>query len=61
MPVGKRAVGLRVSMEFLNDESTTWYKGTVISYSRKRYIVLFDGGDPEENKVSQETLLLMKS
>ena len=52
MPVGKRAVGLRVSMEFLNDdESTTWYKGTVISYSRKGYIVSFDGCGPEENEV----------
>ena len=54
MPAGKRAVGLRVSMEFLNDdnyESTTWYKGTVISYSRRGYVVTFDGFGPEENKV----------
>jgi len=37
-------------MEFLNDdESTTWYKGTVISYLRKGYIVSFDGCGQEEN------------
>ena len=53
MPVGKRVVGLWVSMEFLNDdESTTWFKGTVIiSYSRKGYIVSFDGCGLEENEV----------
>jgi len=40
-------------MEFLNenDDSTTWYKGTVISFSRKGYIVSFDGFGPEENEV----------
>jgi len=53
VPVGKRAVGLRVSIEFLNegDEGTTWYKGTVISYSRRGYIVSFDGCGPEDNEV----------
>ena len=53
MPVGKRAVGLHVSMEFFdgdNDETTTWYKGSVISYSRRGYIVTFDGFGPEENE-----------
>ena len=48
LPASKRAVGLRVSMEFFNDdnyESTTWYKGTVISYSRRGYVVTFDGCD----------------
>ena len=36
VPVVKRAVGLWVSMEFLNDdENTSWYKGTVISYCRR--------------------------
>ena len=51
---GKRAVGLRVSVEFYNDDSrtsTTWFKGTVISYSRKGYVVSFDGCGPEENEV----------
>ena len=46
VPVGKRAVGLHVSMEFFDDDSeetTTWYKGTVISYSRREYVVTFDG------------------
>ena len=54
LPAGKRAVGLRVSMEFFNDdnyESTTWYKGTVISYSRRGYVVTFDGFGSEENEV----------
>ena len=53
IPVGKRAVGLRVSMEFFDDdnETTTWYKGTVISYNRKGYVVTFDGCGPEKNEV----------
>lgn len=41
LPSGKRAVGLRVSVEFYNDDSrksTTWFKGTVISYSHKGYV-----------------------
>ena len=49
-------MGLRVSMEFFdgdNDETTTWYKGSVISYSRRGYIVTFDGFGPEENEVVQ--------
>lgn len=41
VPLGKRAVGLRVAVEYyLNDQpqnATRWYKGTVISYSRKGY------------------------
>ena len=52
----KRAVGLCVSMEFFDDDSeetTTWYKGTVISYSRRGYVVTFDGFGPEENEVVQ--------
>lgn len=56
VPVAKRAVGLRVSMEFIDDDSeetTTWYKGTVISYSRRGYVVTFDGFGPEENEVVQ--------
>ena len=41
-------------MEFFdedNDETTTWHKGTVISYDRKEYVVTFDGCGPEENEV----------
>ena len=56
VPLGKRAVGLHVSMEFFDDDSeetTTWYKGTVISYSRRGYVVTFDGFGPEENEVVQ--------
>ena len=54
LPSGRRAVGLRVSVEFYNDDSrtsTTWFKGTVISYSRKGYVISFDGCGPEENEV----------
>ena len=53
VPSGKKAVGLRVSIEFYeNDQQTTrWYKGTVISYSRKGYIVTFDGCGPDDNEV----------
>ena len=54
IPTGKRAIGMRLSVEFYIDESkqrTTWYKGTVISYSRQcGYIVSFDGYGPEENE-----------
>ena len=51
LPTGKRAVGLTVSVEFYNDDSRKWFKGTVISYSRKGYMVSFDGCGPEENEV----------
>ena len=51
--LGKKVIGLRLSIEFFNDETrslTTWFKGTVIAYSRKRYIVTFDGCGPKENE-----------
>jgi len=55
VPRGKKAIGLRVSVEFYNDDSrssTSWYKGTVISYSRsKGYVISFDGCGPEENEL----------
>ena len=53
VPVGKKAIGLRVSVEFYeNDQQTTrWFKGTVISYSRKGYIITFDGCGPDENEL----------
>jgi len=54
IPSGKRAIGTRLSVEFYNDDSqqaTTWYKGTVISYSRQQgYVITFDGFGPEENE-----------
>ena len=54
MPTGKSAVGTRLSVEFYNDDNnttTTWYRGTVIAYSRnKGYVVNFDGCGPEENE-----------
>ena len=55
VPRGKKAIGLRISVEFYNDDSrssTSWYKGTVISYSRsKGYVISFDGCGPEENEL----------
>ena len=54
VPTGKSAVGTRVSIELYSNDmqtTTTWYKGTVIAYSRnKGYVVNFDGCRPEENK-----------
>ena len=40
-----------LAVEFFDDESrstTTWFKGTVIAYSRRGYVVTFDGCGPEE-------------
>ena len=53
VPSGKKAVGLRVSVEFYeNDQQTTrWYKGTVISYSRNGYVITFGGCGPDENEL----------
>ena len=54
IPAGKKAVGTRLSVEFYEDESeqsTVWYKGTIISYTRNDgYVVSFDGYGPEENE-----------
>ena len=53
VPSGKKAVGLRVAVEYYLDNlqtATRWYKGTVISYSRKGYVITFDGCGPEENE-----------
>ena len=54
IPTGKRAIGMRLSVEFYSDDSkktTTWYKGTVISYSRQNgYVISFDGYGPEDNE-----------
>jgi len=54
IPNGKKAVGLRLSIEFYENadqQTTRWYKGTVISYSRKGYIISFDGCGPDDNEV----------
>ena len=53
IPRGKKAIGLLVSVEYYSNElrsSTTWYKGTVISYSCKCYVISFDRFGPEENE-----------
>lgn len=56
VPSGKKAIGLRVSIEYYeSDQTTGWYKGTVISYSRKGYIISFDGCGPDENEVVKST------
>ena len=35
-----------------NEQQTThWYKGTVISYSRNGYFITFDGCGPDENEL----------
>ena len=55
----KRSSGLRPyrlsSMRMTrarNDQQTTrWYKGTVISYSRNGYVITFDGCGPDENEL----------
>ena len=45
---------MQLSVEFYSDNSkktTTWYKGTVISYSRQNgYVISFDGYGPEDNE-----------
>lgn len=53
IPSGKRAIGTRVGVEFYTDDlkSTTWYKGTVIGFNKKGYLITFDGCGPEENEV----------
>ena len=41
-----------VARLYKNDQQTTrWYKGTVISYSRNGYIIIFDGCGPDENEL----------
>jgi len=52
VPSGKKAVGLRVAVEYYTDDqqSTRWYKGTVISYSSRGYVITFDGCGPDENE-----------
>jgi len=54
LPRGKKAIGLRVSVEYYVDDSQStakWYKGTIISYSRKGYTISYDGCGPEDNEV----------
>ena len=50
VPAGKKAIGLRVSVEFFDDDSRSWFKGTVVAYPHKGYLVTFDGCGPEENE-----------
>ena len=53
VPTGKKAIGLRLSIEYYDDESqivTKWYKVTVIRHTRKGYLLTFDGCGPQENE-----------
>ena len=46
VPTGKKAIGLRLLIEYYDDDSQTvtkWYKGTVIGHMRKGYLVTLDG------------------
>jgi len=53
IPCGKKAVGLQVAVEYYicsdDQQSTKWYKGSVISYTSRGYVVTFDGCGPDEN------------
>ena len=45
---------MRVRVEFYDNNShttTTWYKGTVISYSRQCYVISFDECGSENNEI----------
>ena len=56
----EKAVGLWVAVEYYLDDlqiATRWYKGTVISYSRKGYVIIIDGCGPEENESCMFSLL----
>ena len=44
----------RIAVEYFLDcqqQSTHWYKGTVISYPRKGYVITYDGCGPKENEI----------
>ena len=54
IPIGKGAIGTRISVEFYNDSdcvSTTWYKGTIIRYNKQGYLITFDDCGPEDNEI----------
>ena len=57
VPQGKKAIGVRVSAEFYDDEdgpndnATKWYRGTIIAYNKlTRAYCEFDGYGPEHNE-----------
>ena len=57
VPKGSKAIGIRVNVEFYEDEekedcqTTKWYKGTIIAYNKRGHIVTFDGYGPEHNDI----------
>ena len=57
VPKGSKATGIRVNVEFYEDEekegcqTTKWYKGAIIAYSKRRHVVTFDGYGPEHNDI----------
>ena len=62
VPKGSKAIGIRVNVEFYEDEeeegcqTTKWYKGTVIAYSRRGHVVTFDGYGPDHNETIKHSL-----
>ena len=54
VPKGSKAIGIRVNVEFYEEEegcqTTKWYKGTIIAYSRRGHVVTFDGYGPDHNE-----------
>ena len=56
VPKGSKAIGFRVNVEFYEGEeeedyqTTKWYKGTIIAYSKRGHDVTLDGYGPEHNE-----------
>ena len=55
-PQGKKPIGVRVFVEFYDDEdgandnATKWYRGTIIAYNKQVHTVSFDGYKLEHNE-----------
>ena len=60
VPKGTKAIGCRVNVEFYEGEegesyqTTKWYKGTIIAYSKRGHVVTFDGYGPEHNETIKQ-------
>ena len=55
IPKGSKAIGIKVNVEFYENEdegcqTTKWYKGTIIAYSKRGHVVTFDGYGPDHNE-----------
>ena len=51
IPKGEKAINHLVEIEYLEEDNTTkWYRGKIIMYSRsKGYLIAFDGYGPDDN------------